>query len=696
MRNLNRTCNRHLKIAAAAWFAAAGLFAGAENADLRVSRVAVFSSGVSYFECDAEVADNATAELTFRTDQINDIIKSLMVQDLGGGRVGVVGYSSRDPVEKTLRSFGVDITGKPTLAQLLDQLRGEPVSITGKRTATGTILGVEKVETIVGDSEITQDVLNLLTDGGVVQMKLADVEGLKLTNEKIDGELRKALATLAGSRDAGKKTVALRFDGQGKRKVRVAYLLEAPIWKTSYRLVMSPEGKPFLQGWATVENATEEDWKDVQLSLVSGRPISFTMDLYTPLYIPRPREELELYASLRPPEYEGAIADRMAVAAAPAAMPGLNSLRSARGTGAREEDADYEKEENKVFGGSGGRGFAAKAVAAEPGAGVESVANAEAAGELFQYVINVPVSIGRQHSAMLPIVNQPIEGEKVSIYNPATHPKHPLNGLQLKNTSGLNLMQGPVTVFDGGVYAGDAKLPNLKPDEKRLVGYALDLGVEVTQQQQASSGEIVSLKIAKGVLIHRHKYVDDRVYQMKNKEQKPRTLIIEQAYGDEWKLVQPAQPDERTAQLSRFKVTAKPMETTAHAVKLEQLTDQTVTIAQLSNDQIAFYVRSKAISKAVIDALEKIIAMRVDFDASQRSLQQFEKSVNEAVSEQARVRENLKTLATGSDAHKRQQTKFDDIETQIESLRKAITAGRDDVEKKRVALEQYLLSLNVE
>ncbi|MFN0136632.1 MAG: hypothetical protein ACKVS9_11010 [Phycisphaerae bacterium] len=693
----NRTCNRNLKIAAAAWLAAAGLFASAENADLRVSRVAVFSSGVSYFECDAEVADNATAELTFRTDQINDIIKSLMVQDLGGGRVGVVGYSSRDPVEKTLRSFGVDITGKPTLAQLLDQLRGEPVSITGKRTATGTILGVEKVETIVGDSEITQDVLNLLTDGGVVQMKLADVEGLKLTNEKIDGELRKALATLAGSRDAGKKTVALRFDGQGKRKVRVAYLLEAPIWKTSYRLVMSPEGKPFLQGWATVENATEEDWKDVQLSLVSGRPISFTMDLYTPLYIPRPREELELYASLRPPEYDGAIADRMAVPAAPAtaAMAGRGLARGGRG-GARE-DADLEMAENKVFGGTDGRReFAMKAVAAEPGAGVESVANAEAAGELFQYVINVPVSIGRQHSAMLPIVNQPIEGEKVSIYNPATHPKHPLNGLQLKNTSGLNLMQGPVTVFDGGVYAGDAKLPNLKPDEKRLVGYALDLGVEVTQQQQASSGEIVSLKIAKGVLIHRHKYVDDRVYQIKNKEQKPRTLIIEQAYGDEWKLVQPAQPDERTAQLSRFKVTANPMETTPYAVKLEQLTDQSVTIAQLSNDQIAFYVRSKAISKAVTDALEKIIAMRVDFDASQRSLQQLEKSVNEAVGEQARVRENLKTLAAGSDAHKRQQTKFDDIETQIESLRKSIAAGRDDVEKKRVALEQYLLGLSVE
>lgn len=691
---------RQFLIAGAAWLAAAASpFAFADNADLRVSRVAVFSSGVSYFECEADVAESATAELTFRTDQINDIIKSLMVQDLGGGRVGVVGYASRDPVEKTLRSFGVDITGKPTLAQLLDQLRGEPVSITGKRNTIGTILGVEKIETIVGDAEVTQDVINVLTESGVVQLRLADVEGVKLTNEKIDGELRKALATLAGSRDAGKKSVTLRFDGQGKRKVRVAYLLEAPIWKTSYRLVMSPEGKPFLQGWATVENATEEDWKDVQLSLVSGRPISFTMDLYTPLYIPRPREELELYASLRPPEYEGAIADRAAAPAAPApAMAGRAARGTAKpGTGGGEEH-DEERSKSSIFGGSGGgrREFAATAVAAEPSAGVESVANAEAAGELFQYTINVPVSISRQHSAMLPIVNQAIEGEKVSIYNPATHPKYPLNGLQLKNTSGLNLMQGPVTVFDGGVYAGDAKLPNLKPDEKRLVGYALDLGVEVTQQQQAGSGEIVSLKIAKGVLIHRHKYVDARVYQIKNKEKKDRVLLIEQPYGDEWKLVEPKEPDERTAQLSRFRVSAKQMETTSLSVKLEQLTDQTVALAQLSNEQIGFYLRSKVISKGVTDALEKIVAMRVDFDAAQRNLQQLENSVKEAVNEQARVRENLKTLSAGSDAHKRQQTKFDEIETQIETLRKNIETARADVEMKRMALEQYLLGLTIE
>lgn len=693
-RFLHATC-----VAALLALGPTALLAG--DAEMHVSRVALFSSGVAYYECDATVNDDAVAELTFRTDQINDIIKSLMVQDLGGGRVGTVGYASQDPVEKALKSFGVDITGKPTLGQLLDQLRGEPVQIAGKRAAKGTILGVERQKLVQDKGVIEQDMLNVLTDGGVMQIAIAEIEGLKLLNEKIDGELRKALATLAGSRDAGKKSVTLRFDGKGQRKVRAAYLLEAPIWKTSYRLVIGPEGKPMLQGWATVENATEEDWKDVNLSLVSGRPISFRMDLYTPLYIPRPREELELYASLRPPEYAGAIGDRGGAPPPPPAAPAATGAPGGARGRALAKKADAKMEQNdeagrrSVSAGFSGAGSEGEDLATF-GAGVESVAKADAAGELFEYKINVPVSIARQHSAMLPIVNQEIEGEKVSIYNPATHPKYPLNGLQLKNTSGLNLMQGPVTLFDGNVYAGDAKLPNLKPNEQRLIGYALDLGLEVSMQPQSRGGEIVSLKINKGVLTLKHKYVDERVYAVKNKEMKARTLIIEQPYGNEWTLLEPKEPLERTADLSRFKLVCEAQKTANLTVKLEQTSDQLIGLAQINNEQIQFYLRSKVISNAVMEALQRIVSMRTQLDGQVRQREGFEKSVNEAVAEQGRVRENLKTLAAGSDPHKRQLTKFDEIETQIDGLRKQIATAREREEKMRAELEMYLSNLTLE
>ena len=282
-------------------------FAPAADVDLRVTRVAIFSSGVAYYECEADVTGDATAEFSFRTDQINDIIKSMVVQDLDGGTIGTIGYPSRDPIEKTLRSFGVDITGDPTLGQLLDQLRGEEVAIAGDRACRGVILGVERQKLQVGAAGIVEvDVLSVLTDTGMLQLPIAQVQGIQLLNDKVDAELRKALETLASAHDADKKSVSINFQGEGQRHVRVAYLLEAPIWKTTYRLVLDQDEKPLLQGWATVENATEEDWRAVELSLVSGRPISFMMDLYTPIYIPRPKEELELYASLRPPDYAGA------------------------------------------------------------------------------------------------------------------------------------------------------------------------------------------------------------------------------------------------------------------------------------------------------------------------------------------------------------------------------------------------------
>lgn len=663
------------------------------SADLNVSRVAIFSSGVAFFECEATVDGVASAELKFRTEQINDIIKSLIVQDLDGGTIGAVGYASRDPIEKTLRSFGVDITGDPTLGELLDQLRGEPIEISGGRELKGTIVGVETRKINVGDAGVVEmDFINVLTDEGLQQLPLAQLQGIRLTNEKVDAELRKALETLAMSHDADKKSVTLNFNGDGKRRVRVAYLLEAPIWKTSYRLVIDEEGSPFLQGWATVENATEEDWRDVQLSLISGRPISFTMDLYTPIYIPRPREELELYASLRPPEYAGAFemddeskSDRRrgsvtrgrragrAPAAPAAVMEKLNAL------GYVGEDA-----------GAGGR----FGVSLED-SGVSSVASAAEAGELFEYAIRTPVSIPRQHSAMLPIVNQKISGEKVSIYNPATHAKYPLNGLEIKNTTDLNLMQGPVTLFDGNVYAGDAKLPDLKPDEKRLIAYALDLATEVMVKQQPKPDKITALRIVKGTLISTHKYVDEREYLVKNKSDKQRTVLIEQPYGDQWKLLEPAEPYERAPGLSRFKVVVPPGETAPLRVKLEHIADQTLALSNLSADRIRFFLRSRVISDEVKQALQQVIALQTELDKARRMRQQRERDVKEQVTEQARIRENLKTLQKNTDPYRRQLAKFDKIETRIENLRDEIAKLRKAEEEHRRRLEQYLLKLNV-
>lgn len=685
-----------------------GAARAADSIALPVTRVAVFNSGVGYFECDAAVEGDATAELLFRTAQINDIIKSLLVHDFDGGTIGVVSYASLDPIEKTLRSFGVDITGKPTLGQLLEQLRGEPVEIAGPRAIKGVIVGVERLKVITDKGIVEHDALNVLTERGIEQLRIGELSGIKLTNERVSDELRRALATLALAHDADKKSVMLRFNGQGKRKVRVAYLLEAPIWKTSYRLALRDGQKPFLQGWATVENATEHDWNNIRLSLVSGRPISFTMDLYSPIYIPRPKVELELYASLRPPQYEGDMLAEKAVAAKAAAPPpaagqavfqgGGGQARFERrsaGRGGRENlnaPAQMAAEAADAAGWQGAAG-----VPLGDAGGVESVANAAEAGELFAYHINMPVTINRRNSAMLPIVNAAIEGEKVSIFNPATHPKHPLNGLQLTNTSGLNLMQGPVTLFDGDVYAGDAKLPDMKPNEKRLIAYALDLGLEVAvKHEDGGTNQLVSLRIAKGTLVHKRKFVDARVYTIKNKDDKDKTLLIEQAYDDAWKLVEPKEPTERTATLSRFKVAVPAGKTITYRIVLEQLADQFVALASMGFDDIRLFINSKVISPAVKQALEKVVALRTELDQATQERARLEQAVNEAVAEQGRIRENLKVVERNTDTFARQTRKFDDLETSIERNRDALAKARAAEDAKRNALTQFLTTLEVE
>lgn len=664
-----------------------------EPADLAVTRVALFSSGVGYFEREAEVTGSTSAELKFRTEQINDIIKSMVLQDFGGGKIGIISYASRDPIEKTLRSFGVDLTGKPTLYELLDQLRGEPVEIAGARNLKGVILAVEKkyIVDVHGNTGEEKEYVTLHTAEGLQQLALEQIQNLRLANEKVDQELAKALATLATAHDADKKTVTIHFDGQGARKVRAAYLLEAPIWKTSYRLVLADDKKPFLQGWATVENATEEDWNNVRLSLVSGRPISFRMDLYTPLYVPRPLEQLELYASLRPPEYDAGFA---AIEAEP--PPAARGRAGGAMFSGVEMARDLRAAKLPAMAPAVASPEEARLHVELAGKGIESVATALQAGELFAYHIDARVSIPRQHSAMLPIVNKAIEGEKVSIFNVATHAKYPLNGLELKNTSGLNLMQGPVTIFDADIYAGDAKLPDLKPDEKRLVAYALDLSTEVMIEQKPTPEELVSLRIARGTLWQRRKYVDARQYLIKNKADKDRTVLVEQAYSEGWTLVEPKEPYERTQELLRFKVAVPAQKTVTQNVRLERVMDQTVVLSNVGLEQIQFFLRTPVITPAVKSALEKVIALRNELEEVTRRRIRLEKQQEEAVAEQARIRENLRTLDKSTDAYQRQLKRFDEVDARIMELAKQVAAARDEQEQKQKALDAYLLSLNVE
>jgi len=671
------------------------------SAELPLEKVVLFSSGVGFFEREGRVEGDAQVELKFRVDDVNDLLKSMVVQDRDGGQIAAVGYGSKDPVTKTLQSFAIDLTEQPTLAELLAQVRGQQVELEAPNLITAVILGVEKREQKAGDDEVIEiDVLNLLSDEGLMSVPLDSVRRIRLVDKDLDGELRKALAVLASSQSTDKKTVTLDFRGEGKRSVRVGYIRQTPVWKTSYRLVLEDEKAPLVQGWAIVENTTEEDWGEIDLTLISGRPISFVMDLYEPLYVPRPVEELELYASLRPPSYDQDLARhevefrRRAAAGKPAEPEVPQLVAGLARAGGRALGQDRY-------------GAADLAAAAEEGAekayerwnfqqGVEAAATAGEVGELFRYDIEAPVSLPRQQSAMLPIVNSEVKAEKVSIYNPRVHAKHPLNGLWLTNSTDLHLMQGPVTVLDDGVYAGDAKIDDMPPETKRLVSYALDLDVEVAPESKGRPTELLSVRLVKGTMIvtQRHQRVQE--YTVKNSGQKPRSVLIEYPYDSTWELVTPAEPAEKTRDLYRFRVEAPSGEPAGLTVEEERTDSQEVALTNISDGSIRIYLSAKVVSDEVKAALQRIVEKKHEIDLLAESRKQLEKQIAEIGSEQARIRENMARLDRNSELYNRYVKKFSDQEDEIERMREKILELTDRETELRKALDEYLMGLELQ
>jgi len=680
----------------------------AVQADVPVKAVVLFSSGVGYFEHFGTVKGDGSTELRFKTNQINDILKSLILQDLDGGRVNTIQYPSQDPIAKTLSSFQIDISANPSLAGLLNQLRGAKVSVVAAEgNLDGVVLGAESrpVPVPQGAQPVNEWILNLLSHGTIKQVSLNKLSSITLEDKKLQDELDRALAALAQSRDQDKKPVTINFTGQGERRVKLGYVVETPIWKTSYRLILNaanvaagpnaPATVNKLQGWAIVENQTDNDWVNVQLSLVSGRPISFVQDLYQPLYIPRPVVKPELYASLKPQTYEGGMANKaenapslsMASSATPGA-PGQAMKRSA----ARQNVG------GALFGGGGGGGGEtdeAEKAAMDASASVQSIASASKMGELFQYTVG-NVSLPRQKSAMIPIITDDVEVEKLSIYNQSVLEKNPLNGARVKNTTGKHLLQGPITVLDGAAYAGDAQIDNLPPGQERLLSYGIDLQMKVDASDHKQNSSMLSGKIVKGVLYITNKNIDEQTYLAENKGDAEKTLVTEQPRLQDWKLIEgETKPIETTDTLYRFKGKVAAGKANKLVVRQEFVTDEAIAILGTNVDQLVFYTQREEIPKAVRDALVDVIARRQEMAAIDNQIVQKNNQLRSYPGEQARIRENIKIFDQNSESRRRLQTKLDAQETEIEGLQAEVQDLQKQRAKKQAEFEKSLEALNV-
>ena len=652
-----------------------------------VRRVVLFSSGVGYYEHDGLVHGSGSTELRFKADQINDVLKSLVLQDRDGGRVGAVTYPSQAPLSKTLKSFQVDITNNPSLADLLNQLRGAPVTVQlPAERIVGTILGVEsrRKSAAVGEP-VAVPTLDLLSGGTIRAVELPSISGLSLDDPQLEEELTKALAALVQARDQETKPVTIDFSGSGDHRMRIGYVVEAPIWKTSYRLLLGDQHAQ-LQGWAIVENQTESDWNDVSLSLVSGRPISFIMDLYQPLYANRPTVIQQSFAGLRPPVYENGISAADSVRFDPESRSArVGQLMTPAPAAANLRLRGATQLSEVVVTGTG---------ANEPFSMVQAAAQREELGQLFEYSVG-NVTLPRRKSAMIPIIADTVRIERVAIYNASVLPRNALSGVRLTNNSGSLLLQGPITVLDKNTYAGDARIDDVPTGQSRLLAYGVDLQLTVNAASQPTNSRTGIVKIVHGVLHSETFSTVSMTYAAENKSDHEKTLIVEHPIRPGYKLVDVPKPIETTTTLYRFEGKAPPHKVTVLTVKEEMMLSSDVALTAVDYTRLIAYSRSGEIPRAVRDALGKAAEMQQRFMELDRQVMDRNQRLAQLASDQARIREDMKTVSQNTPYYQRLLSKLNDQESAIEKLQQE----RDDLVTRRDAqrkeFDNYVAGLDV-
>src|SRR5579871_1141587 len=380
-------------------------------ADLPVRNVVLFKHGVGYFARSGRLAAGESARLDFKADEMNDVLKSLTIEEKGGGKISGVRYDSSEPLAKKLGEFPFAIGDQQPLSAVLDQLKGARVELKfGSETIAGEIVSARRLAGVQNQPEHEQATL-LLESGDLRNVDLGAVTSLRFSDPKLQTQFKDYLAALNQSRSRDKRSVYIDSNDSGARDVQASYMIPSPVWKSSYRLIFGEGGQPTLEGWAIVDNTTGDDWTNVRLSLVSGRPISFISQLYEPRFVDREEAELPEQAGMRPLVDTGALDEEkdtnrprpafaMMKKAGPPPPP-AKAAPAAIGSG------------RGVFGG------VAQSVQVEAAApsSIAQTAAAQELGELFEYRISNPVTIRKSESAMLPFLQDKITARKLLIYS---------------------------------------------------------------------------------------------------------------------------------------------------------------------------------------------------------------------------------------------------------------------------------------
>jgi hypothetical protein len=644
---------------------------------LPLRRVVLYSNGVAYLERRGTVSGKAEINLHFKQSQVDDVLKSMVVLDLGRGQVGAVSYNSSAPPSARLADIpfsieaGTENNTLGGLAGVLRQLQGARVIVTtAKRSSTGAILTVAERKSQIDASKppLTTYALVIAAETGEMSsFDLADVRSVRLVDEGARHDVTEFADASASARRRDAKTIVITSDGVDQREMVVSYTIAAPIWKTTYRVVLDSSPKPFFQGWAIVDNVGDDDWSNVSLSLVSGTPISFIQPLQQPLYRYRPVIPIPKDLNLDPQVYE----------------PGVG-----QGVGGNVGGGDYHEGGGGAGGGGGGgvaynQVYAAKEVSAGPvtmlsdaitneDSGIKTAATGNEIGDLFEYRIDQPVSVLRNRSALIPILQARMEGERVSIYRESERKDRPMSGMLLKNTSRLTLEGGALTVIDGDAYAGESLIERLKPGEERFISFAVDLATLVRVHQDDGREPVFLVRVVDGAFQAHYYDSEKKTYAITNQTDKSRVVYVEHPLREGWRLADVTpKPVEKTESAYRFRVELRPHETVELAVAERRALMDKYMVSSLTPRDLELFVSRRYLDEASRMALEKIISIKGQIADIGAAVEAVDREAFEITTDQARLRENIKALGQTAEARQliaRYVAKANEQETRIEQL----------------------------
>ena len=673
-------------------------------AELPVTQVVLYKHGVGFFERAGTLGPGESARLDFDAVEMNDVLKSLTIEVGGGGKISGLRYDSMDPISHTLAQFPFQIGGAQALSGMLDQLKGARLELKfGNETVNGVIVNAREIP--AASNQPAREQLTLLLDSGEIRnLDLGAAAWIRFAEVGLQQQFKDYLAALATARSKERRSVYIDSTDAKERQVTASYMIPAPVWKSSYRLILPETGKPVMEGWAIVDNTTGEDWIKVRLALVSGRPISFVSQLYAPRYVGRPSAELPEDAAARPVLHAGAytmtsdganlvdpgnqgrgITDlKLQGRDAAELMKIMPGMAMTQGLGQGQWNS-YSTQINN------GPAPQSSPTMASPSS-IVAGATADAVGELFEYRIAQPVTIRKNESAMLPFLQETINSRKLLIWSDHSS-EHPTNAAELTNSTGKTLDGGPITVYDGGVYGGEALMEALKAGDKRLISYAVDLGTRITTAFDTKQAVVREVHLNRGVLTTKSATEETATYTIRNVDQKAKTLIIEHALRSGYTLLN-QKPMEKTADNYRFEVALAARATKTFPVSEESINSRVFVLTDVTPDYLLTYVQNRDLTEdgrkqlgRIIDQKRQIADNNADIDYAQRQVQDLG-------TDEDRLRRNISSLGNSQlKGVSGREEQVQDYVHQLGALEQKLAGLRDreaELQKKKTALKHDL------